>query len=59
MHLQGVVWHFGHLLLYFVRAAFSRLMLVTFASEASHAMTSANSFSNACLSLFCRASPSS
>lgn len=59
MHLQGEAWHFGHLLLYLVRAAFSRLTLLTFASEASHAMTSANSFSNACLSLFCRASPSS
>ena len=59
MHLQGALLHFGHLLLYFVRAAFSRLMSVMFASDASHAMTSANSFSNACLSLFCRASPSS
>ena len=59
MHLQGILWHFGHLLLYFVRAASSRLMFGAFASDANHAMTSANSFSSACLSPFSRASPSS
>lgn len=59
MHSQGDCWHFGHLLGYLFSVAFSRSIPVTFAREASHAITSANSFSVACLSVPSRASPSS
>jgi len=43
MHSHLAWWHFGHLPSYFVSVAFSRFMSNTFAREANHARTSANS----------------
>ena len=45
VHWHGACWHFGHLPLYFSRAAFSRSIPVMLAREASQAITSANSLS--------------
>ena len=50
VHWHGDCWHFGHLLLYLLMAAFSRSIPVMLARDASHAMTSANSFAVASLS---------
>ncbi len=59
MHWQGACWHFGHLCGYLLSVAVSRLMSIMLARDASHAMTSANSFSVASLSVPSSASPSS
>jgi len=57
--LQGVSKHFGHLPLYFCKAAASKSTLTTFAKEANQARTSANSSRNAFSPPFFIASPNS
>jgi hypothetical protein len=59
VHWQGACWHFGHLCGYLLSVADSRSMPIMLARDASHAMTSANSFSVASLSVPSSASPSS
>jgi hypothetical protein len=58
-HWHGERLHLGHLLEYLPNAAFSWSTLATLASEASHAMTSANSFSSSFLFFPSRDPPSS